>query len=64
MESPFRIWPEQASTIAGRVDGLYGFLLGVAVFFSGLIFLLILYFAIKYRRRPGGVHQQHVGTRN
>ena len=62
MGSAFRIWPEQASTIAPRVDGLYGFLLGVAVFFSGLIFLLILYFAIKYRRRPGHMQAQQVGT--
>jgi cytochrome c oxidase subunit II len=46
------------------VDGLYTFLLGVAVFFSGLIFLLILYFAIKYRRRPGHTRAQQVGTHN
>jgi cytochrome c oxidase subunit 2 len=64
METAFRIWPEQASTLAPRVDGLYGFLLGVAVFFSGLIFFLILYFAIKYRRRPGNVLAQQVGTHN
>jgi len=62
--SSFRIWPEQASTIAGRVDGLYGFLIAVAVFFSGLIFLLVLYFAIKYRRRPGNMRAQQVGTHN
>jgi cytochrome c oxidase subunit 2 len=62
MESAFRIWPEQASTLAPRVDGLYGFLLGVAVFFTGLIFFCILYFAIKYRRRPGNVLAQQVGT--
>jgi cytochrome c oxidase subunit 2 len=64
MESFFRLFPEQASTIAARVDGLYTFLLGVAVFFSSLIFLLILYFAIKYRRRPGHTRAQQVGTHN
>ena len=64
MGSFFRMFPEQASTIAARVDGLYTFLLGVAVFFSGLIFLLILYFAIKYRRRPGHTRAQQVGTHN
>jgi cytochrome c oxidase subunit II len=64
MESLFRLFPEQASTIASRVDGLYGFLIGVAVFFTGLIFLLILCFAIKYRRRPGNVLAQPVGTHN
>jgi cytochrome c oxidase subunit 2 len=64
MGSFFRIFPEQASTIAARVDGLYVFLIGVAVFFTGLIFLLILYFAIKYRRRPGHTRAQQVGTYN
>jgi cytochrome c oxidase subunit II len=64
MGSFFRMFPEQASTIAARVDGLYTFLLGVAVFFSSLIFLLILYFAIKYRRRPGHTRAQQVGTHN
>jgi cytochrome c oxidase subunit 2 len=37
--------------MAGRVDGLYVFLLAVSVFFSLLIAGLILYFAVKYRRR-------------
>src|SRR5262245_24267363 len=64
MESFFRLFPEQASTIAARVDGLYGFLIGVAVFFTGLIFLALLYFVIKYRRRPGNVLAQQVGSHN
>ena len=64
MESFFRLFPEQASTIAARVDGLYGFLIGVAVFFSGLIFLSLLYFVIKYRHRPGNMRAQQVGTHN
>src|SRR5262249_61946932 len=45
------LFPERASTMAGRVDNLYFFLLGVAVFFSLLIAGLIVYYAIKYRRR-------------
>jgi cytochrome c oxidase subunit 2 len=45
------LFPEQASTHASRVDALYAFLVAVTVFFAGLIFLLLLYFAIKYRRR-------------
>ena len=44
MESSFRLFPEQASTIAGRVDGLYAFLVGITVLFAGLIFLLLLSF--------------------
>jgi cytochrome c oxidase subunit 2 len=45
------LFPERASTMAGRVDALYLFLIVVAVFFSVLIAGLIVYFAIKYRRR-------------
>lgn len=64
MGSFLRVVPEQASTIAARVDGLYWFLIGVTVCFTGLIFFLILYFAIKYRRRPGNVLAQYVYTSN
>jgi cytochrome c oxidase subunit 2 len=51
MWSNVPLFPEQASTIAGRVDALYTFLVAVSAFFAGLIFLLLAYFAIKYRRR-------------
>ena len=37
--------------MAGRVDVLYFFLLGVSVFFSLLIAGLIVYYAVAYRRR-------------
>jgi cytochrome c oxidase subunit 2 len=47
----FPVFPEQASTLAPRVDALYFFLIAVSTFFSGLIFVCLLYFAIKYRRR-------------
>ena len=43
--------PEDASTVAGKVDALYLFLVAIAVFFSMLIAALEFYFAIKYRRR-------------
>lgn len=46
-----RLIPEQASTIAGKVDALLLFMIGVSAFFVGLIFLLVIVFAIKYRRR-------------
>ena len=54
-------FPEQASAIASNVDALYAFLVLVTAFFSLLIAVLIVYFAIKYRRRsedyiPGPVH--------
>ena len=42
--------------MAFRVDALYFFLLAVAVFFSLLIAGLIVFYAVKYRRRsPGSV---------
>ena len=47
----FPLFPEQASTMAPRVDRLYFFLLGVSVFFATLILILIIAFAVKYRRR-------------
>jgi cytochrome c oxidase subunit 2 len=53
MDTGFRIFPEQASTGAAGVDHLYFYLLCVTVFFTGLIFLLVLIFCVKYRRRPG-----------
>lgn len=43
--------PEEASTVAGSVDALYFYLVGIAAFFSLLIAGLIVYFAIRYRRR-------------
>ena len=43
--------PEQASTIAGKVDALFFFLVGVSVFFAGIIFTLVAVFALRYRRR-------------
>jgi cytochrome c oxidase subunit 2 len=47
----FPLWPETASTIAGRVDHLYYALLAIAAFFGGLIFLTVIIFAVRYRRR-------------
>lgn len=44
-------FPENASTIAGRVDALYFFLVAVSAFFALLIAFLVIVYAIKYRRR-------------
>jgi len=44
------LFPAQASTLASRTDALLFFLLAVTSFFTVLIFLMILFFAIKYRR--------------
>jgi cytochrome c oxidase subunit 2 len=56
-----RLLPEQASTVAGQVDALFLFLVAVTVFFTGVIFLLVTVFALKYRRRsaderPKAIH--------
>ena len=47
----FPLFPEQASTFAAEVDALYLAFVGVSAFFTVGIFLTILFFAIKYRRR-------------
>jgi cytochrome c oxidase subunit 2 len=44
------LFPDQASTMAGRVDALYFYLLAVSAFFTVLIFLSVLALAVKYRR--------------
>jgi cytochrome c oxidase subunit 2 len=48
----FPLFPEQASSVAPLVDGLYLFLVAITGGVSLLIWLVIFYFAIKYRRRP------------
>src|SRR5436190_20986129 len=48
--------------MAPRVDSLYLFLIGVSVFFSLLISVLLVAFAIKYRRRPGRESVQVEGS--
>src|SRR5579864_1824865 len=57
-----RLFPEQASTMAGQVDALYLFLVLISTFFSLLIAILILYFAIKYRRSTGRPAEQIHGS--
>jgi len=49
MEIPMQ--PPVASSIAEGVDQLYLLLTGITLFFSVLIFSIIFYFMIKYRRR-------------
>jgi cytochrome c oxidase subunit II len=57
------LFPERASTMAGRVDALYFFLLGLSAFFALLIAGLIVYFAVKYRRRsPDAVGENIHGS--
>lgn len=58
MEQGFRLFPVQASAFAERLDRLYWFLIGVSGFFATLIIVLLIVFAVKYRRRPGRVAER------
>jgi cytochrome c oxidase subunit II len=45
------LFPEQASAIAPRVDSLFFFLLAITGTVAVGVFLLVLFFSIRYRRR-------------
>jgi cytochrome c oxidase subunit 2 len=51
MNPRFRLLPEQASTFAEAVDPLLIFLTAVSAAVTLLIFVMVVYIAIKYRRR-------------
>lgn len=51
MNNVFKLLPEQASTVAGQIDALYVFLVAISVFFTILTAVLVVLFAVKYRRR-------------
>ena len=57
MFTNFPFFPQQASAQAGEVDAIYFFMIAVTAFFSILIAALVVYFAIKYRRR----HPDEIG---
>jgi cytochrome c oxidase subunit II len=44
-------FPEQASAQAAQVDAIYFFMVAVTAFFSLLIAVLVVVFAVKYRRK-------------
>lgn len=45
------LFPEAASSIARQVDYLYAYLSVVTIVMTGLIFAVVFFFAIKYRRK-------------
>jgi len=51
MQSWIPFIPESASTESAKVDALYFYLSGVTVFFTLLISVVIIFFAVRYRRR-------------
>ncbi|HTU40268.1 MAG TPA: cytochrome c oxidase subunit II [Candidatus Aquilonibacter sp.] len=62
MLNNFPLWPEQASTMAHRVDALYIFLLVVTGMMAFLVCLLVVVFAAKFRHRPGIRAEQIEGS--
>jgi len=56
------LFPEQASGFAQHVDQFYLFLVLIAAFFSLLVALLILFFIIRYRKRPEREAEQIHGS--
>lgn len=58
----FPLFPEQASKLAFHVDALYFFILGVTIFFTTLVAVLILIFGIKYRHDKHPVPHQIEGS--
>jgi cytochrome c oxidase subunit II len=54
MGSRLPLFPEQASTYAPRIDAFYFFMVGISAFFALLIAVLVLYFAVRFRRRSEG----------
>ena len=51
MNEKFQMFPVQASTMASRVDNLMLYLLAVTVFFSVAIAVVLIFFAVRYRKR-------------
>jgi cytochrome c oxidase subunit 2 len=51
MEPRLQFFPDQASTLASRVDNLYFFMLATSSFFALAVTVMVIFFAIKYRRR-------------
>ncbi len=47
------LFPESASTISDSVDQLYAFLVVVSLFFAFGIATVVVFFAVRYRRRQG-----------
>ncbi len=46
----FPLFPEQASTFAGQIDGLYWLLVALSLIFGGVLPFIILYLMVRYHR--------------
>jgi cytochrome c oxidase subunit II len=61
MNPAFPFAPERASSVAGEVDALFLFILGITTLFAAGVWIALLFFAIRYRRRsdddrPAEIH--------
>ncbi len=62
MQTDFPLFPEQASSYAHQVDALYFATVALCLFFATLVTVLVVVFAIKYRRKsPDEVPRQIAG---
>jgi len=55
-------WPVRASTTANNVDAVFIFLLVVSALMTMSIFTMVIYFAVRYRRRAGRPAEQIAGS--
>ncbi len=62
MVADFSLLPEQASTAAPRVDALYAFLWAMALVMTTIIAVLIIGFAVRFRRRDESVPPRIEGS--
>jgi cytochrome c oxidase subunit II len=58
----FPLWPARASSIAGNVDLLYIFLVLLSLFTCAAIFITLVVFVTKFRRRHGREAEQIEGS--
>ena len=61
--SSLPLFPEQASNLAPKVDGVFFFVLAVTIFFTLLILSLILFFIVRYRKGSKAVRPPPIGRR-
>jgi cytochrome c oxidase subunit 2 len=51
MIDKFSLWPVQASSFAWEIDAVYLFTIAICLLFGIGVFLAVVYFVVKYRRR-------------
>src|SRR5262245_47761615 len=51
MMDKFSLWPVQASSFAWKIDAVYLFTIALCLFCGIGVFLAVIYFVVKYRRR-------------